>query len=381
MLIPYSTDAPLYHYPIATGSLIGVNVLAFAVTLNNTELVEPWLLYYGELNPIQWVTSLFLHDGFLHLFGNMVFLWIFGLIVEGKIGWWRMLAVFLGIGVLESALEQIVMLGAEEGASLGASAAIFGLMAVAMVWAPLNDISCLWLIGWRAHAMEIKIWALAFMYIAWEILIAVILGFGMSSAVIHLMGAVLGAVVGAVMVASNWVDCENWDVFSVSKGRHRMTREQLAEAKAQRPENQEKLKNRREEALKQIHALIAEGNAALAYSAHDHCRRTFPDWNLSDQDLLRIIASFHEKGQWRESIPAMTEYIRRPNAPQTAVVRLRLARVLLEQEERPGQALRVLAKIPDGALNESQTALRRQLQEKANKLHEADPYEVAMEDW
>jgi membrane associated rhomboid family serine protease len=381
MLIPYSTDAPLYHYPVTTGSLIVLNVLAFAASWRYPEVAVEGVLMFGEWNPLQWITSLFLHMDLMHLLGNMVFLAIFGVIVEGKIGWWKMLAVYLAIGMAQSGIGQTLMLGADEGGQLGASGAIYGLLAIAMIWAPLNDVTCAWIVWYRLHTFEVKIWALAFMYLAMQFMIAVITGFEMSSEVIHLMGAALGAAVGVVMVQRRLVDCENWDVFSVSKGRHRMTREQLAELKAERPENQEKLKNRREEALKQIHALIAEGNPALAYSAHDHCRRMFPDWRLSDQDLLRIIAAFHEKNQWRESIPAMTEYIRRPNPPQAAVVRLRLARVLLEQEERPAQALRVLAKIPQGALNESQQGLRRKLEEKAARLHEADPYEVALEDW
>jgi membrane associated rhomboid family serine protease len=358
-----------------------VNVLAFVASWQYPDVAVQGVLHFGQWNPIQWVTSMFLHGGVMHLLGNLVFLLVFGIVVEGKIGWWKMLLVYLGIGTARGALEQTLMLGADEGGSLGASGAVYGLLAIAMIWAPLNDVTCVWIVWYRAHTFEVKLWALAFMYLAMQFMFAVISNFAMSSEVIHLIGAAIGAVVGVVMVKRGWVDCENWDVFSVSKGRHRMTREQLAEDKANRPENQEKRKSRREESLKQIHALVAEGNPALAYAAHDHCRRMFPDWRLSDQDLLRIIAKFHEKGEWRESIPAMTEYVRRPDAPQTAVVRLRLARVLLEQEERPGQALRVLAKIPPGALNESQQALRKQLQEQAARRHEADPYEVAMEDW
>jgi membrane associated rhomboid family serine protease len=381
MLIPYSTDAPLYHYPITTGSLIVVNVLAFVGSVRHPEVAEPWVLEFGKMNPLQWFTAMFLHGNLLHLLGNLVFLLIFGLIVEGKIGWWKMLLVYLGIGAVQAACVQTLMLGAEKGGALGASGAIYGLLAISMIWAPLNDITCAWIVWFRVHTFDVKVWAIAFMYLALQFMVAVITNFTMSSEVLHLLGAAVGAVVGVAMVKQQWVDCENWDVFSVNKGRHRMTREQLAEEKAQRPENVEKLKNRREESLKQIHALIAEGNPALAYAAHDHCRRMFPDWTFSDQDLLRIIAKYHEKGQWRESIPAMAEYIRRPGAPQIPVVRLRLARVLLEQDERPAQALRVLAKIPQGALNESQQALRRQLEQKAAKAHESDPYEVTLEDW
>ena len=41
----------------------------------------------------------------------MVFLWGFGLVVEGKLGWWRFLLIYLAIGVTQCAFEQTIMLG------------------------------------------------------------------------------------------------------------------------------------------------------------------------------------------------------------------------------------------------------------------------------
>ncbi len=60
-----------------------------------------WGLTHGEgLHPVQWVTNNFLHGRIFHLVGNMIFLWGFGLVVEGKLGWWRFLLVYMGIGIL-----------------------------------------------------------------------------------------------------------------------------------------------------------------------------------------------------------------------------------------------------------------------------------------
>lgn len=88
MLIPLRTDAPLYHGPWATIALIVINVVVqIWATATRYEHVDPYLVEYGVINPLQWFTSIFLHLGWMHLIGNMVFLWVFGQVVEGKIGW------------------------------------------------------------------------------------------------------------------------------------------------------------------------------------------------------------------------------------------------------------------------------------------------------
>src|SRR5262245_31066595 len=102
MFIPYGTDAPIYYYPFATIGMIVLNVFVYLTmlsALSNVPDGEPplWLLQivlqYGHgLRPWQWITSNFVHDGFFHLLGNMVSLWTFGLVVEGKVGWLRFLA-------------------------------------------------------------------------------------------------------------------------------------------------------------------------------------------------------------------------------------------------------------------------------------------------
>ena len=135
LLLPYGTDAPVYYWPFTTVGLIVVNVLVFA-SAGCPEQVEPYVLAFGDgLHPVQWISNAFLHAGFFHLLGNMVFLWCFGLIVEGKLGWYKTLAVYLGIAAAQSAIAQIIMLGGHGGA-LGASGAIFGFMAMSLIWGP-----------------------------------------------------------------------------------------------------------------------------------------------------------------------------------------------------------------------------------------------------
>ena len=96
LFFPVGTDAPIYHRPFATIGLIAANVLLFIASWQGQ--MGGWLLQLGNgLHPVQWWTSAFYHYGVMHLLGNMVFLWTFGLIVEGKLGWWQFLPLYLAL--------------------------------------------------------------------------------------------------------------------------------------------------------------------------------------------------------------------------------------------------------------------------------------------
>jgi membrane associated rhomboid family serine protease len=285
-MIPYNTDAPLYHPPIATIALIALNTLLFlAVPSSMTKLVQTpsevageWLqeadfgepvepaqdawgegdfkivdeppdpavangnlkeppveavdpsseksfqltlsLQYGAgLKPWQWLSNIFMHQDFFHLLFNMIALWAFGLVVEGKVGALVFLAIYLGIGVMQSGLEQTLMLFAEAGGSLGASAAIFGILGIAIVWAPKNDFDVLWSFGFHAGSIEVPILMYGFLQLALESVSVVLGRYQMSSGVMHLMGLALGMGIGFVWLRRRWVDCEGWDLITVLQGK------------------------------------------------------------------------------------------------------------------------------------------------------------------
>ena len=108
LYLPYGTDAPIYYRPIITITMIVINLLVFAVFTR--EQIEPFMLAMGNgLHPLQWLTTNFLHSDIFHLLFNMLFLWVFGPVVEGKLGVFKMLAVYLGIGILFGATVQILL--------------------------------------------------------------------------------------------------------------------------------------------------------------------------------------------------------------------------------------------------------------------------------
>jgi len=387
VLIPWNTDAPIYHPPWATGGLIVINTVVFMTLWASgvpEEQVEPWMLAYGDgLHPLQWLTSSFLHAGFFHLLGNMVFLWAFGLVVEGKLGWWRFTAVYLGIGVVQSALEQLCMLGADGGGSLGASAAIYGLLAMAMVWAPRNDLSCILIVGFRPISFEISILAMAAIYLGIEIATAALDGFGWGPSVLHLSGAALGFVAATWLLKSDRVDCEGWDLYAVFAGREgekvKKRKKRKSKTKADARTAGQQAGAKRAAALAEIQRLLGEGHARGAYALNKKMSPTIEGWQLPEPDSRQLIAKLLETEAWPESIELMVSHL--AHFPDAARVRLKLGQVLVRNERRPAQALRVLAKLPEGSLPASLEPVRKKLLDEATRLRELAPPELACEDW
>lgn len=219
MFIPLTTDAPIYHFPKATILLIVVNVVCFWLTgFADPDRLLPWVMMYGTINPIQWLTSMFAHIGWSHLLGNMFFLWSFGLIVEGKLGFRGMLTIYMSVGLIQSAIVQLIMLPAESGGCLGASGAIMGLMAMCFVWAPKNEFSTL-VIFIRIWFVDISIYWYCLLCVIEELVVFFVWDAGqMGTSALHLLGVFTGFGIATLYLKKGWVDCENWDLYRVIAG-------------------------------------------------------------------------------------------------------------------------------------------------------------------
>ena len=89
------------------------------------------------------LTSMFLHGGFMHLAGNMLFLWIYGDNVEHRLGPARYLAAYLGTGMLAT-LSHAVLDFESVLPMVGASGAISGVLGFYFIWFPRNRVR-LWI--------------------------------------------------------------------------------------------------------------------------------------------------------------------------------------------------------------------------------------------
>jgi membrane associated rhomboid family serine protease len=94
--------------------------------------------------PVRWtlLTSMFLHGSWIHLLGNMLYLWIVGDNVEEVLGPFRYLAVYLACGLMGS-LAQIAVDPQSDIPTLGASGAIAGIIGAYVFWFPHNQMRVL----------------------------------------------------------------------------------------------------------------------------------------------------------------------------------------------------------------------------------------------
>jgi membrane associated rhomboid family serine protease len=135
--------------PIVTYLLIAINVLVFLLELNNGDnFIRTWAFIPREFssNPageIQTVlTAMFMHGGWMHLFGNMLYLWIFGDNVEDNFGSLRFLAFYLLCGIAAT-FAQMAAMPQSNIPNLGASGAIAGVLGAYIVLFPQGRVTVL----------------------------------------------------------------------------------------------------------------------------------------------------------------------------------------------------------------------------------------------
>src|SRR6185295_9445845 len=144
MFIPIGDDNPAERTPFVNYALIVLNCLAFLVSLGMAR--DPgfirWLMVTGDLHWHTLLTSMFLHAGWGHLLGNMVFLWIFGDNIEDRLGHVAYTIFYLGCGLAASGAH-IAGDPTSPIPTLGASGAISGVMGAYLVLYPRAEVKTL----------------------------------------------------------------------------------------------------------------------------------------------------------------------------------------------------------------------------------------------
>ena len=135
--------------PIVTYALIALNVLFFFVELSGGDaFVGTWALVPSRFlaNPLggaaTLVTSMFMHAGWVHLGGNMLYLWIFGDNVEDRFGHATFTAFYLVCG-LAATFAQLAFSAGSNVPNLGASGAIAGVLGAYILLFPKGRVRVL----------------------------------------------------------------------------------------------------------------------------------------------------------------------------------------------------------------------------------------------
>jgi len=151
-MIPLRDNIPSSRPPLVTLVIVAINALVFFLELTAPEGAERMIFAHGLIpqremhvflgNPLavgEWLrpffTSMFLHGGFMHVIGNLWFLWIFGDNVEDRLGHARFAMFYVGCGLV-AAVTQLLTAPGSTVPIIGASGAIAGVLGAYMVLFP-----------------------------------------------------------------------------------------------------------------------------------------------------------------------------------------------------------------------------------------------------
>lgn len=181
MFVPLGDDNPLQRirFQYVTTALIATNVLVFLlqlVAVRSPEVLGSFAIVPGELfaagaglvphaqdavpvpERLTLLTYMFLHGDWIHLIGNMLFLWVFGDNVEDAMGHLRFLVFYLVCGVFAGLTHALMMPGSPD-ALIGASGAVSGVISAYLMLHP-----------------RVRVWVLALKFIPLRISAALALG-------------------------------------------------------------------------------------------------------------------------------------------------------------------------------------------------------------
>tara|TARA_Y100000590_G_scaffold449588_1_gene587974 strand:- start:1283 stop:1969 length:687 start_codon:yes stop_codon:yes gene_type:complete len=183
-MIPLKDDNPTSNKPIATYFLIGSCVLVFLLQLSSQSYKTGHLFYSYGLIPsvlmghdklpmdfnvipayLTIFTSMFMHGGFLHLIGNMLYMWIFADNIEDNLGSGKFIIFYLFSGI-GAAMTQVFMDTHSQIPMVGASGAIGGVLGAYLINHPNARVLVLIPFGFFSQLIKIRaLYVLGFWFI------------------------------------------------------------------------------------------------------------------------------------------------------------------------------------------------------------------------
>jgi membrane associated rhomboid family serine protease len=150
-MFPLKDTQRSYSTPVVTVLLIVLNVIVFLYEVSldpytQNHFVAVWGLTPARFRLVDMLTSMFLHGGWMHLLGNMWFLWIFGDNIEDVLGHGKYAIFYIACGVAAAATHIFFNVDSRLP-TVGASGAIAGVMGAYLVKFPRNRITTLIFFG------------------------------------------------------------------------------------------------------------------------------------------------------------------------------------------------------------------------------------------
>ena len=228
MIIPLGTDSRLHRTPYMNWALIATNVLVFVFFQHLYRAHGHWALNFADdnslaashydLSPAEptlyaFVTYAFMHAGWLHLLGNMLFLYIFGNNVNDKMGHAGYLGFYLAGGVFAGIAYVLMQHGTAP--VIGASGAIAAVTGAYLVLFPRSNVTIFY-VWWIIGKYELpSLWFILFFFA--EDVIFNFAGNTKVAHVAHIGGTVFGFTVSLALLALQLLPRDQFDLVAMVK--------------------------------------------------------------------------------------------------------------------------------------------------------------------
>ena len=211
-MFPFRDHNPSNRVPYVSYALIAINVLVyfsygFLPERQVYQIFDVWAMVPAEI----WagtelhtlLTCMFMHGGWMHLGGNMLFLWVFGDNLEDYLGHVGMLTFYLLCGLGASA-AQILVEPYSMIPNVGASGAIAGLMGGYLMLFPKARIDVLFIIVFFIRVVPLAAWIVLGGWVALQIVMGA-LDWGVDTGGVAYFAHIGGFVAGVAGIALIWL--------------------------------------------------------------------------------------------------------------------------------------------------------------------------------
>lgn len=185
-MIPLRDDNPTVLWPIVTIGFIVANAGVFfyelALLSAGTAVLDTFIYQMGMVPASilrahipgtggysTLVSSMFLHGGWLHLIGNMLYLWIFGNNIEDSMGHLRFVIFYIVTGLVAGGTH-LVLNPISTVPTIGASGAVSGVLGAYLILFPHARVQTLVTLGWFIRIVYLPAWLLLIFWIGLQIL-------------------------------------------------------------------------------------------------------------------------------------------------------------------------------------------------------------------
>lgn len=381
MFIPLGTDRPLRRPTVVTYALVLITVAVFLGQFAGQITAAGSLADAGDNGPtaieqalalrtqppgvFRWwmpITYAFLHGGWLHLIGNMAFLWVFGPNLEDRLGRLRFLAFYLGGAAAAGGLHILFSRAGVVGAS-GAIAACTGAYLVMFPRTMIKVLGLMFYVG----IFTLPAWWFIGLGIAWDLASQTLnRGSGIAH-LAHLGGYAYGIGIAFFLLGTKLIPGEPYDLMSDS--RQAIRRRAIKVAAGQRQKQVETHWERANSpqlaaARAEVARLLGKGELAPAAAAYKRLANDFPasagTTALSRRHQYDLANHYYTTGDQSAAVYAYERFLEAyPKDPEAPQIRLLLGRITARHLNDPVRAKALLTEAIAGLRDEEVRAMAK----------------------